>query len=364
VVSRLHPRIRAARVLASALAAIACLLAPIASARAADHYASPSGTGETENCLNPAAPCSLVTALEPANSAAGDAVLLAPGTYEEEVETLEIPHSLTISGEPGEAAPLILIDGESFGWGFVATEPVTLRDLRIHAISNVYAAFDLEGWGNLVERVESTGSEFAGCDLFSGTIKDSLCRGGTARRKGTGLLADLGGAGAASATLNVSNVTAVGTAAALGGRVEGSSELTVDAVDTIAFVENDHPAGPELDGAYDVSAVGVGEAGSSIAIDLAHSNFNSSHISATEGTMSISSPSENGNQSALPAFVDVATGDFHEAVISPTLLAGDPGAVETGDLDLDRQARTITCEEEAGVDIGAYQLQECPASAE
>jgi hypothetical protein len=369
---RLVSRNRPGRIpLALALVAIACLWAPPANAQAASRYVAPMGSDETEHCLNPASPCSLQTALKAENSVNGDTILLAPGLYEEKVETLEIPHSVTISGEPGEPAPTIQIKTSSPfspGWGFIAPESVTLRDLRIHTTEGVYAGFALEGTGNLVERVESVGPGFAACDLYSGTIKDSFCQVAAGNRYGSALQATFKSATPASATLKVQNVTAIGNANAIEARFEESANLTVEVENTIAFVEHDHPIGEDEPGAYDVEVFDKDHAGGSGAMVLSHSNFNSSRIS---GSGSITSSSEAGNQSALPVFVDPlptvpfeAARDFREKATSPTVDAGDLGVVEPGDLDLDGVERTTACGAETFVDIGAYQLGECPSGEE
>ena len=85
---------------ALATIAAACLCLQVATAEAVTtHYAAPAGTGPAP-CVEPTAPCSIERAIEFANHASGDTILLAPGTYEP-VASLKVFGSVTISGEPG-----------------------------------------------------------------------------------------------------------------------------------------------------------------------------------------------------------------------------------------------------------------------
>ena len=58
-----------------------------------------------------------------------------------------------------------------------------------------------------------------------------------------------------------------------------------------------------------------------------------------------------GNQTAAPAFVAAATGNFHETAVSPTVDAGLTAAAN-GSQDLDGNPRAAG----ASTDIGAYEL--------
>jgi hypothetical protein len=329
-----------------ALASSAVALAPVATAQAADRYVSPTATGESENCLNPAAPCSLQAALAAGNSADGDTILLAPGTYEEAVAKPEIVHSVTISGEPGEPAPVLVPKVALGAKGFVSHQSVTLRDLRIHSPKNITAGFELAGSENVVERVESTGGAFAACFIDSGTIKDSLCQTAASYGLGTGVQANFRSASPEVASLQVSNVTAIGTLYGLAAGSEESGDLEVHVDNTVAS------GGP-----YDVR--NGDEASSVTNVVISHSNFGTSkHFGSGSG--SITPNTEAGNQSASPVFVDEAAGDYREMPTSPTVRAGDTSVLTPGELDLDGSERTTACEGVDYVDIGAYELGACP----
>jgi hypothetical protein len=94
-----------------------------------------------------------------------------------------------------------------------------------------------------------------------------------------------------------------------------------------------------------------------IQINLSHSNF--ADIEG-EGETEITPPGTAGNQIAAPVFVDPAAGDYRETASSPTKFAGDPAVVLPGETDLAGNPRAVTCQGTSLVDIGAYQLGECP----
>jgi hypothetical protein len=93
---------------------------------------------------------------------------------------------------------------------------------------------------------------------------------------------------------------------------------------------------------------------------MSHSNFSTVGLHGP-GSVSATPTDEAGNQSTAPLFVDAPAGNYREEPSSPTHRAGDLGAVEPGDLDLDGNALETTCDGSPYVDIGAYELAECPA---
>jgi hypothetical protein len=96
-------------------------------------------------------------------------------------------------------------------------------------------------------------------------------------------------------------------------------------------------------GEIDIRAIASGEGlGNTL---LANSNFDTSK--ADPGTTITDA---GGNQSATPLFVNAATGDYREAVGSPTIDAGSTDQI--GTLDFDGNSRAIG----AAPDIGAYEF--------
>jgi hypothetical protein len=332
-----HPRIPLA-------ALIACLFVAIvpASAVAATRYASPTGTGATP-CVE-AAPCSLEDALSEAKGlAAGDTVLLRPGTYDPATELTVSAADVTISAEPAKAAPLVDLVGEH---GFVDTKKVTLEDLRFHAGATAETGLTATGAGSVVERVESTGkAREASCDFGGGsTIRNSLCVDDSAEGAGIAFVAP---SGSLEAETRLLNDTAIGSRGIFAS-AEGDADVSLLVDSTIA-------RGREFDVYGEVTEPAMG----SVLVQIGSSNYETKE--ATGGAR-IEELGEGSNQSAAPVFVDAEGGDYREAESSPTRFAGDPSIVRGGELDLAGEPRTSTCDGKTGVDIGAYQFQCAPPS--
>jgi hypothetical protein len=328
--------------LALASAVVACLAVVPASALGATRYASPTGTGATP-CTE-AEPCSIETALDRDEGLEnGDTVLLAPGTYTPSGELAPLRLNLTIEGEPGEPLPLIEAAGTR---GLFLQDVATVRDLRIHSTSATSSGLVMSREGSVAERVESTGEAVVACDFGEMTVKSALCV--TEASNGVGVLSDLSGVGVRMEP-QLYNVTAIGGAIGIEAIANESAQVRIEAFNTIA-------RGAE----YDIFARSVAPPTSEAEITIKHSNF--AHA-GTEGNGEVSSPTVDGNQSAAPVFVDEVGGDFREAATSPTVDAGS-ATYPVGAFDLAGAARTITCEGTAYVDIGAYELGECPPPKE
>jgi hypothetical protein len=333
------------------IAAVACLLALPALSRAANRYASPGGNEGTENCLNAEHPCSLSAVLQPQNSTNGDTILLAPGTYQEIMGGLEIPHAVTVAGEPGKERPLLRGSGAVGSLGLFSHEPVTLRDLRIESPANTSRGIELTGGlGTTVERVESTGKAAIACYVRAGYVRNSLCAATPGGENGIGFESSLTSARPESVPVNLSGVTAIGGTAGIEAAGGNEGGVFVYANNTIARGER-----------WDILTNAAGEtAGASV--HLSHSNYE-----VVEGTgngfSSVTPVTEAGNQSADPVFVDPTAGNYRELASSPTHLAGDRG-LAVGEFDLDLRPRTTTCAGTVFLDIGAYQLAECPRPEE
>lgn len=340
VSSALRTSISRRLLVALATIAAVCLGLPLAASAATTRYASPTGTGASP-CLA-TAPCSIETALDNSGAeglANGDTVLLAPGTYHPSAQLNVFRVNVTISGEPGKAAPLIEAGGER---ALLDQNLATIRDLRIHSPSTTTYGLVLTRTGTVVERVESTGAAAEACAFTDLTARDTLCA--TTVAGGTAIASTFAVGIPLTQELKLSNVTAIG-AFGLDVVTNESATIKVDAANSIF-------RGSEAD----VAAESQAPPTSTVEIELSHSNFASVE---TAGGASVSEPTENGNQIAAPIFVDEAAGDYREAEGSPTRLVGDLGAVLPGETDLVGKPRTTDCAGTVGVDIGAYQF-ECP----
>jgi hypothetical protein len=334
--ARRRPILR--RALPLLAAAAMALAAPVAAqADPVTHYASPSGTGAAP-CTDAANPCPLNVAINPANMANGDTLLVAPGTYHESA-TLQTGRKITFSGEPGKAPPLI----EFTAGGLLFEELSTVKDFRVRSTSGVTYGLRVDRPGSTVERVESGGDPEYACAFQGIVVRDSLCVSDKAN--GTGILASLGSGTPVTETPELINVTAAG--GVVGLAVEGAEQasMKVRAINSI-FVGTEH----------DILARTVSP-GAFAEVALSHSSFHNTQTIGTHTAITLSS--EGSNQGAPPIFIDAAAGDYTEAATSPTRLAGDLAALLPGELDLAGNPRTGGCEGVTGVDIGAYQYQ-CP----
>ena len=328
--------------LALATALVVCLGVPVAAGAATTHYAAPGGSGPAP-CVEPAAPCNIERAVEFANHASGDTILLAPGTYHP-AASLKVFGSVIISGEPGQPTPLIEATGE---YGLFIQDPSTVRDVRIKSPSGTTAGLFLLTAGSTVERVESTGEANRACVLIGATARNSLCVAEPVSGGGEGVEMSISGSTPSVTETHLTNVTAIGGFAGISVGANESTAVKLDATNTIAS-----------GGQFDVFA-GSYSATAPVTVNVSHSNLEGveteviggGHVTVTEVAKQI----------AAPVFVDEAGGDYSEAVGSPTRLAGDLTAVLAGETDLAGNARTTNCAGTVGVDIGAFQY-ECPAA--
>jgi hypothetical protein len=320
--------------------AMTCLLVPFASAQAATRYAAPDGSAANTPCTVKASPCDIQTAMN-TSLQEGDTLLLAPGTYQPTGPLQSARDSVGVEGEPGEPAPLVeTVDGHGLWFQGGSS---TVRDVRIKAPHQAEEGLLMTGDDSLAERVEVTGEAGWACALDSGIVRDSLCAS-TLSGGGSGLHADISGAFVTKA-ITLSNVTATGTGSGIEFEAGPDATLNLQVFNTIATGEEN-----------DLSGYTNGPSGR-LDIELSHSNFADV---LTEGEeISVTSPNEDGNQSAPPLFVDPATGNYAEQPASPTRFAGTLSA-PVGEFDLAGHPRTTACEGVVGVDIGAYQLTDCP----
>jgi hypothetical protein len=339
------PVTRHVRPLILAGAIVVCLaLLPLAQAEAAaTRYAAPDGDGAPP-CLQ-SAPCDLETAVDggAGGLANGDTVLLAPGIYHP-TGSVEVFREVTLSGEPGQQAPLIEAAGER---GLFLPNPSTVRDIRIHSGAGTDYGFVM-GEGT-AERVESSGEAGRACILEGGTLRDSVCSAFPPLGGGYGIEMFRSSASPGSVESEIFNVTATGGSAGVGLAANESATVILTATNSILSGNEE-----------DVYAIALAPTASVHAV-LSHSNF--AEVTAEGANAEVTSPASAGNQSAPPLFVDAAGEDFREAAGSPTRGAGDATVVLPGETDLAGGARITDCDGISGVDIGAYQVQCAPPPA-
>ncbi len=320
-------------------AVIACLaLVPMRAEAASTRYAAPDGTGASP-CLQ-AEPCDLETAVESGVGGiqSGDTILLAPGTYHP-TSKLEVFFPVTISAEPGKAAPLIEVTAE---FGLFMWEPSIVRDVRIHSSAGTQSGLVIFGAGT-AERVESTGEANMACILESGTLRDVLCSSNMAAGGGEGIAVFESGSAPELFEQKLFNVTAIGGSVGLSVGSNQMSRVRLTGVNTI------------VSGGEDDIIARAFAATSESRVDLSHSNFSEVLLEGVHAE--VTAPTSAGNQTAEPVFVDAAAGNYAEAEVSPTRGAGDAAVVLPGETDLSGQPRTCFGDGIPSVDIGAYQFQ-------
>jgi hypothetical protein len=307
----------------------------------ADRYAAPAGSGEVSGCTDKANPCGLEKALSLATK--NDTVWLAEGTYKPAGELVVPEEFVTVSGEPGQALPVIEAKGAT---GINAEETsVTLRDLRIHSTAATAVGMRLS-FGSTAERVESSGAPQMACMLGTSNLRNTLCATSAGRGIYTSYSVPVG---LPSLLIKLNNVTAAGSVVGIEMTAGNQAAISVYAKNTIAV------------GATSIITRSTNPGGAGIGIFLSHSTFPTYEALNETG---ITSNTAEGNQATPPVFVDAAAADYREQATSPTRLAGTLQEL-AGPTDLAGQPRTRACDGVTQVDIGAYQFQEaCPPPSE
>jgi hypothetical protein len=218
-----------------------------------------------------------------------------------------------------------------------------VRHLSIHSPHGTIAGLFLSAINNnFISHVSSTGEAEQACSVVAANVRDTLCVGVVGFAQSF--------SGNQGLHTELSNDTMIGSTAGIEINANESNVALVQVVNTIARGGNVDVAGrPE-------------DVGSSIEMEIFTSNFSTVADEGAAGPTKkalITSSTENANQSAEPVFADAAAGNYREATTSPTHRAGTLAAVGPGELDLDGNPRTTTCEGTTFVDIGAYQLG-CP----
>jgi Ca2+-binding RTX toxin-like protein len=306
------------------LAAVAALTASLAlapSALADDFYASPTGGG---NCTSLAEACQLSTAVSDATSG-NDTVFVRgdQGDYSF-AAGIDAAAKVTIRGVNGR--PRLLFENTGLFLGFADS---LARDLYIETGGD-YALSIVDSRADRVVAKETGGGGVA-CQMKNSTLTNSLCWSigdGSEAVEIPNEPADV------ADTLRGVTAVAVGpNSDAVKVEAFQAHEQTVRLTNVIARGTSN-----------DIEAVGGPTA--SVSVTAAHSNF--ATTSFGDNVTFTGSPT---NQTAVPAFVDAAAGNFRQTAASPTVDGGVTHA-DNGTLDLDGDARTLG----ASTDIGADEL--------
>jgi hypothetical protein len=303
------------------------LLAVPAGAQAVQRYAAPNGAG---TLCTQKEPCSFQDAVNEASE--NDEVIVAAGDYTISGAPLHAVYAgLQIHGDPGGPMPKV-----SAALGGLPAINMDGAGSSISYIEVVSTETEAEGilcrGTSRVERVRATGIGEGAAGLVQEQgclVRDSLLRGEGTNSLGMDSRSD-------EPTSTVRNVTAIATglnSVGIQSRYTGPGGGHHTLV-----VGNSIASGGTFDLRAENSVSGPGS------IQVSNSNFDS--VSAT-GPATVSGPA---NQSAPPAFVNAAAGDYREAPGSPTI---DAGSVEgIGALDLAGNPRVLG----AAPDIGAFEF--------
>ena len=288
--------------------------APASAAR--QRYVSPTGSGAA---CSSGAPCSIQTAF--ANQNLGDEIIIAPGDYGPITGSLLVQAGSYAHGVQGQPAPRIHMSGPNFfgavGAGsrasYLAIDGGTIEALEV--AENTTA-----------DQISVHATSATAC-LVYGTLTDSVCWASGANDMA------VNGAVSANFTPVLRNVTAEATGQdGIGILYEAtlSGHITLTAVNVIA-----HGGDADIESEATLP--------STVIANTDHSNFVSGMENGSGGAVNATA-----KQTAAPAFLNAAIGDFREAPGSPTIDAG-VNAAANGPLDLAGLPRVMG----ASTDIGA-----------
>jgi hypothetical protein len=330
-------RIRLVNVAALGLLAIAALPA---TASAAQRFAAPGGSG---TACTEAVPCGIVEAVN--NTNAGDEVIVAGGTYNltgggADELTVTDPNT-SIHGAPG--APPRIVTNSPNGLQVVQSN-VSIRDLVIEHTGSLAVVTGIGQTGIDFNRIQvrSVGSACS----FSGEVemRNSICHADATG----GQLAIFTQAGD-TVLKNVTAATNGVQATAIGAYAAAGQTVTVSGANVIAF-GGDFP----FSNSGDIRA--AADPTGTATIELSSSNFDVSRRASGGGTETVPAPGSATNQTAPPSFRNFAAGDFHQALGSVTIDAGNSAVPNVGDLDVDGEPRL----QGAARDIGADEIDNVP----
>ena len=306
---------------ALALAVVGALsVAPAASA--SQRHAAPGSSDNVGTC-SALAPCSLAHAIN--GAAAGDEVVVAPGTYTVGSE-ISAPVPVDIHGIPGQPRPRIVGDA-NLGYDVITLENGgSLGYVYVEGNKALLDAID-------VDTAVVYGSEFTSSTGTAVTIRGAtLFRDSVARGNGSAGLLQTKDSKVAPGTTKVLNATVVSLD-------PGATAIKVKVPGTI--IRNSIVRGEDTD--IEVYS------NSSAMVD--HSNFRPAN--------SIAYADGGANQSGDPLFADVGAGDLRLAAGSPAIDAG-VGDVNLGGADADGMTRVAG----TAPDLGAYEAGSSPAPAD
>src|SRR4051794_8388918 len=304
-------------------------LAVAASASAATRYAEPNGNGPEPCDLSD--PCSLQAAVEAPAVIDGDEVILLPGTYAETDELDDNSDAIDMHGQAGAPRPTIM---SSAAVALFSNDPGTvIHHLNIEASGSLYGLFLQAGVvDEVIVHKTTNGSACTFPGAASATIRDTVCWSSGSTGFGVGVNQSGG-----TTAIKLRNVTAVSSASTNSyGVFLGSANSANVSIDGRAVIAQGATA--------DIRA--SEDATSSSTINLDTSNYFT--VSLGTGTPTVTPAGSGTNQTAEPLFVDVATGNFHQAAGSPTIDAGGLDGF-SGSIDIDGDPRTLG----AAPDIGA-----------
>jgi hypothetical protein len=311
-----------------------------ATASAAQRFASPSGSG---TACTEVAPCGIVEAVN--NMGTGDEVIVGPGTYNlaggGADELVITDANSSVHGAPGN--PPRIVTNAPNGLQ-VAQSDVQVRDLVI----------DHSGSLGLVSGIGQTGIDFnrvqvrsvgTACSLSGDVeLRNSICHADATGGQ-LGIVADRGNVILRNVTAATNGVQAT----AIGASAGAGQTSTVSGANVIAF-GGDFP----FTQSGDIRA--YADPGGTATIELTSSNFDVSRQAGAGGTETVPAVGSPTNQTTPPVFRNFASGDFHQALSSPTIDAGNTAVPGIGDTDVDNEPRN----QGAARDIGADEIDNVP----
>ena len=324
------------------------MLVVLAAPAHAIRYAAPSPAG-SGNCASPANACRLEAAVEGASgvigpAAAGEEIVVLPGEHVLSA-SLDLGAAVNIHGVLGQPKPTLRRSGGAspLVTSYMAA-PGVLRYLRIHGtgitdgFQPVLAAYGGATYSEL--EVVADGGTAAAVRLADG----GLLRNTTARHiGGYGLAVGVHGDSDANRIVGVTAISQ-GTPVSYGLYLYDFGNAAADNFGV--RVRNSIFRGVTND--VNVSAVGPVN---DVEVRIGHSDYANSVASGPGATLT----NQGGNLPATAQLTNIASGDFHQLVTSPTRDAGttDP---DLGALDVDGQPRSAG----AAPDIGADEWYEPP----
>ena len=297
-----------------------------------DRYAAVGGM-TTGDCRSVLTACTLVrAATAPDVIVTGDTVHVASGDHELGSTPLQLGPEVSLLGPPNGVKPRLL-GAAGTALVYLSYPSQRLADLEI---VNTGTSGSPQGV------VTNSGGQTAVFERLIVRSPDAALRlnGATIVRDTVAIGGSSSGAVVTAATTTLDHVTAIG---GLGGAVH-ALDRDVTMIGSIA-----RSSGPaDLRAAYTGTIVATA------------SNYGSI---AEERHDSVTPPESGGNQTTAPVFVDLASGDVHQAAGSPTIDAG--GDVPATDRrDVDGAARVVGSAADIGADERGPALRIAPAMHE